>query len=67
MNDNLIISKKNKNSVDSGIEINRVPPSIIKNPKQLLNTFKKDLISKIDTQTENYPPIKKTKLTDKKK
>jgi hypothetical protein len=67
MNNNLNITKKNTNSIDSGIEISGVPPSIIKNPKQLLNTFKKDLISKVDTQTENYPPIKKTKLTDKKK
>lgn len=60
-------TKQISNSIDSGIEINEIPISIVKNPKQLINNFKKDLINKIDSQTDNYPPIKKTRFTDKKK
>jgi hypothetical protein len=54
-------------SPDSGIEINKTSSNILKNPKQLINNFKKELVSKIDAQTNNYPPLQKTKFTDKKK
>ena len=55
------------NSADSGIIISKDISQIVKNPEIVVNKFKKDLIDKIESQRNDYPPIKKTKLTDKKK
>ena len=58
--------KQKTNSVDSGIVLNNTTP-ITKSPEQLINNFKKDLVNRIESERDDYPPVKKTAMTDKKR